>query len=175
MQPIATLFLCVLLSACSVLPSRPAPPAVHDFGPAAAANAAAVNVDAPSWLRDERLRYRLLYNDPTQVRFYARDHWLAPPPALLGQRLNVAVDGDRYRLKVTLTDFEQMFDAPDQARVVLNLRVHAETVAGKPVAERLFQYTQPCSSADARGAVEAYAALVRLATDSLRTWLLEMP
>lgn len=183
----------LLLAACNLYPARPPQPALHDFGPTPAlaplsmtspprpeeeagkVAVALVNVDAPAWLRDDRLHYRLLHADPTLVRFYARDAWLAPPPALLAQRLRAAMDGSRYRLRLTLTDFEQVFDSPASAHIVLNFRASAESPDGKSAAERLFQYTHPCPSANAKGAVDAYAAAVEEAVREVRQWLQALP
>ncbi len=84
------------LSACTPFPQRDRPASLHDFGfrwnhnKQGDAPWSKVVVEAPEWLQDERIRYRLLYNEPTRVRFYTRDRWLAPPPSLLTQRLTAA-------------------------------------------------------------------------------------
>ncbi|BBL71990.1 ABC-type transport auxiliary lipoprotein family protein [Methylogaea oryzae] len=168
----------IVLAACSLYPARPPAPSLHDFGPAPASAGAAANavaVDAPPWLRSDRLRYRLLHDDPTLVRAYALDAWLAPPPALLAQRLRAAAADTPYRLRLTLTDFEQVFDSPAAARVVLHLQASAETADGKPVDERPFRYALPCPSPDAKGAVTAYAAAVERAVQELGQWLKTLP
>ena len=63
-------------------------PAMHDFGlPVSTStykskrgNNPVINVDAPTWLWEDRIRYRLLYAAPTRVGFYTLDLWVAPPP-----------------------------------------------------------------------------------------------
>lgn len=167
----------LLVSACSLVSARPPQPALHDFGPVPVVSnsaASAITMDAPAWLRDERIRYRMLHNDPTQVRFYALDTWLAPPPALLAQQLSTAINSAKYRLFLTLTDFEQVFDQPDRAHIVLSFRAQAEPLNGKPSAQHLFQYTRPCPSPDAKGAVSAYALSVTEAVTDLRAWLMDV-
>lgn len=174
MKRIALVALVVMVSACSLFPKQPAPPSLHDFGPAAGGGEA-VTVDAPEWLRDERMRYRLLYADPTQVRFYAHERWLASPPALLGQRLAVARDGQAWRLHVRLTDFEQIFDTPASARVVLRLKAVADQPDGPIRLEKSFDFSRPCPSADVAGAVAAFAEAVDEAASVLKVWLAGLP
>lgn len=173
------LLLAVTLAAtgCSSFSRRPSP-AVHDFGPlqtgAARRETASptVVVEAPEWLRDQRIRYRLIYADPTQVRFYADDHWLAPPPALLAQRLLAAGEGQPYRLRVQLTDFEQIFDARDRSRIVLSFHATALTSDnGRMVGERVFTFSRPTPTPDAAGAVTAFATAVNQAAGEVGAWL----
>ncbi len=82
-------------------------------------------MDAPTWLWDNRIRYRLLYASPTRVGFYALDLWIAPPPELFEQLLISSGKTRNYSLNIRLQDFEQQFDAPDRARVVLRFSVEA--------------------------------------------------
>jgi len=167
---------------CSPFPERPAPPALHDFGAPAGITGqdgamwSTVAVEAPDWLQDERIRYRLAYADPTQVRFYARDRWLAPPPSLLAQRLAVSGGGNGYRLRIGLLDFEQVFEGPQRARAILRFRATAKMPTDDRVAgQRLFQFARGTPSADAAGAVMAFAALVDEAIAGLNAWMAELP
>lgn len=173
--------LLLALASCSLLPDRPPSPALHDFGPAetGSANAtaawSAVAVDAPDWLQSENIRYRLLYAEPTRVRFYAQDRWLAPPPALLAQRLSLSQSAGGLRLKIRLLEFEQVFDSPQTAQMTLAFRATAiqldnETLAG----EKVFHFTQPTPGANAQGAVTSSAKLIGQAVNSLQAWLAEM-
>jgi len=181
----AWLWFSFLLAAagCSVLPQREPPPALHDFGPRPHHSTeqvttawSSVTVDAPEWLQDEQIRYRLLYADPTRMRFYTRDRWLAPPPALLAQRWSAVSDGRGYRLRIGLIDFEQVFDRAGHARAVLQFRATAEIPdSRRPVGERVFQFTRATPSADAAGAVTAFAALVDEAATSVEAWLAALP
>lgn len=161
------LILSLTSAACSVLPERPPQPALHDFGAGAVAAPAAwssVEVDAPDWLQTDRLQYRLLYANPTELRAYALDRWVAPPPALLEQRLKSGRAGTGYRLRVELQAFEQVFDRPGSSHVTMRFR--AET----PTADKTFQLDQPTASPDAAGAVTAFAQLVDRAVAVLRAW-----
>ena len=169
----------LLLSSCSLLPSRPASPALHDFGvtgsPAresAPAAWASVKVAAPEWLQTENIRYRLLYADPTHVHFYSQDRWIAPPPALLAQRLSLDSGSQGDSLKIELMEFEQVFDGPQQARVILAFRATAYQPGAEAVyAEKLFRFSRPTASADAQGAVTATHDVVEEAVKSAEVWL----
>jgi cholesterol transport system auxiliary component len=161
------LLLSLSAPACSLLPERVPPPALHDFGaPGAAAPApwSQVQVDAPDWLQTDRLQYRLLYARPTELRAYTLDRWVAPPPALLEQRLNAGRSGSGYRLRIELEAFEQVFDRPGSSRVMIRFR--AET----PSDARTFQLDQSAASPDAAGAVTAFARLADRADAALRAW-----
>lgn len=170
-----TAILALYLTGCSFYPERPPQPALHDFGPPASQAGAVptVTVEAPAWLHEERLRYRLRYADPTGVRFYRLDAWLAPPPTLLAQYLGNALASLQpgMRLRLDLSEFEQVFDSPDTAHIVLGFLARAENSQGASLAERRFQIKQACASADAAGAVAAYAAAAASAAGELRAWL----
>lgn len=188
MNGLARLMLVTALSlvstACGLNRAALSLPVTHDFGPEPAATPpsavtwSVASSDAPAWLQDDRIRYRLLYADPSQVRFYTRDVWAAPPPQLLAQRIDLAGagGGGRYRLRVQVREFEQVFDQPDHARAVLRLRVSAyRPDSMQPVAERWFQFDEPTPSADAPGAVAAYSGLADRAIGEIRAWLTNLP
>jgi cholesterol transport system auxiliary component len=161
------LMLLLAVPACSVLPERAPQPALHDFGAAVAAAPApwsSIEVDAPDWLQTDRLQYRLLYANPTELRAYALDRWIAPPPALLEQRLKAERNGSGYRLRIELQAFEQVFDRSGSSHVTIRFR--AET----PTADKTFQLDQPTASPDAAGAVTAFAQLVERTVAVLRAW-----
>jgi cholesterol transport system auxiliary component len=126
-------------------------------------------------LQSENIRYRLLYAEPTRVRYYAQDRWLAPPQALLAQRLSLSQGSGGLRLKIRLLEFEQVFDNPQSARVILAFRATAlppdnETIVG----EKVFQLTQATANANAQGAVTSSARLIAEAVGALQNWLVEI-
>ncbi len=172
-------FACALaMQACSLLTPHEAPPALHDLGSRASVQIPAywstVTVDAADWLEDERIHYRLRYVDPTRVRFYAHHRWLAVPSSLLAQRLAVAGSGHGYRLHVTLVEFEQIFNGPKDAKVILGFLAEADRPGCAQSKDgRMFRLTRPTPSADAPGAVVAFATLIDEATSSLVKWLAE--
>ena len=131
-----------------------------------------MTVSAPQWLQNDNIRYRQLYADPTRSSFYTQDRWLAAPPAMLAQRLNLAAGGQGWRLKIALLEFEQVFDAPQAARAIMVFRATAQSTTGDAiVAEKLFSLSEPAASANAQGAVSASARLADAAVDALHDWL----
>ncbi|MCI0655089.1 MAG: PqiC family protein [Methylococcaceae bacterium] len=179
--------LIISVSSCSLFPERPSSLALHDFGSSEKFTASqsggseasawsTVSVEAPEWLQNENIRYRLLYIDPTRVRFYAQDRWLASPPAMLAQRLSVTNGTHGWRLKIRLLEFEQIFDGPQRARVILAFRASVQPPTGEEiVADKLFNLSLPSPTPDAAGAVTASAKLVDEAVHSLQTWFTELP
>lgn len=180
---------CVLFSAlllgvgCSVSPKHPV---LHDFGlPVSVANASItskptnelmITVNAPTWLWDNRIRYRLLYASPTQIGFYALDLWIASPPELLEQLLMSSGKTQGYSLIIRLHDFEQQFTASNRAKVVLHF--FAEAYANdnkKKMGTQEFYFEQPTVTADAAGAVNGFVDLTRQATDRIQIWLTGLP
>lgn len=157
---------------------------MHDFGlisapaPKAlpAADKAFITVGAPTWLWDNRIRYRLLYNSATQVRFYGLDHWIASPPELFEQFLTNSLKALNYALVIQLIEFEQQFDSPKQARVVLGFAVDASTRDRQhPLASKIFRLEQTTPTPDALGAVKGFTVLSRQAGEQIQNWLKQLP
>ena len=176
MKKILWILVAGLLAACSILP-KPAPsPALHDFGPPASVPAAAVpveaSVSAPAWLDDTAIYYRLMYSDPTQLRAYADNRWLAPPAELLQTRLHAefANGNAHYRLHVQLLDFEQVFDSAQSAHISLRAQASLLDLSkGTTVGERMFTVTQS-TSPDVQGAVSGDAQAADELITQLTQW-----
>src|SRR5689334_19050833 len=133
-----------VLSACSLGPPQREPSASYDLGPARAAAApgqaiAATlllpDVSAPGWLDGNGIVYRLNYENAARPQAYAGSRWVAPPAALLTQRLRsrfaqrargvvTGADGVRadYVLRVDLEDFSQVFSTQASSQVALRAR-----------------------------------------------------
>lgn len=166
-------------------------PALHDFGLTASASPhegnpggiardgvytagpqGTVTVGAPSWLWDNRIRYRLLHVESTQVRFYGLDTWLAPPPELFEQMLASHLKAVNYSLNIQLLEFEQQFDASDRAHVVLRFTVDAYSADHKQkIATQEFHLEQATKTPDAAGAVGSFTDLAKKATGRIQDWL----
>jgi cholesterol transport system auxiliary component len=160
---------------CSVTAKQPA---LHDFGLSAPAaipqGRAAVNVNAPTWLWDNRIRYRLLFSSPSQIRFYGLDSWIASPPELFEQFLASSGIVQEYTLILKLNNFEQQFDGLEQARVVFNFSVEAYSSDKQKAGEREFYLQQPTKTADAAGAISGFTELAQKATEEIRGWIAEL-
>lgn len=166
--------LALFSAACSVSDKRPA---LHDFAvPPSAADQqgrASVSVNAPTWLWDNRIRYRLLFAQSSQVRFYGLDRWIAAPPELFEHLLNVSGKAQNYNLIIRLQDFEQQFDAPDRASVLL--RFVAEAYSGNDkIATQAFYLQQPTKTPDAAGAISGFTDLAQQAGMRIQHWLMGM-
>jgi cholesterol transport system auxiliary component len=169
-------WLVFISAACSVTDKQPA---VHDFGLPVSAKAqggASITVNAPTWLWDNRIRYRLLFASPSQVRFYGLDRWIASPPELLEQLLTSSGKAQDYVLIIRLQDFEQQFDAPDRARVVLRFSVEAHPVDNnQTIATQEFHLEQVTKTPDAAGAISGFTDLTQQATGKIQDWLKGLP
>lgn len=180
MKSIIIVFTLLIQSGCALLPEKPVY-ALHDFGIQPVSNThdraqrARISVEAPEWLADTHIHYRLLYSAPTQIRFYSLDHWLAAPNVLLEHQLSAIPAPVPLEVEIELQSFEQQFKAPDQAEAVLQFR--AVSVAGnrrtRPP-EREFLMREPCPTADAHGAVSAFSVLAKRAAGELSAWLLRL-
>ena len=177
---LALLFL--IATACSVL-TKPKSSALHDFGyPYSIPSSTMIRltqhppitVEAPKWLADNRIHYRLLYANPTQVRFYTLDRWIASPAELFEQLLLSNLKLEIVPVNIQLHVFEQQFISSTQANVIMHF-----TVATVPddknqkSIERDFHLQAPCLTPDAKGAVSAFNKLTRQAVDKVQAWLLE--
>jgi cholesterol transport system auxiliary component len=168
-------------ASCSIAPKQQQA-ALHDFGAlysrhdSGQSTKPAVTVTAPKWLWDNRIRYRLLYAAPTQVRFYALDRWIAAPPELLEQQLADDTKSLDYLLNIRLLDFEQQFESSDRARVVMRFYLEAYAPDNKVLlGAQEFHLEQATQTPDASGAVTAFAELVRQAEDRMQAWLARLP
>jgi cholesterol transport system auxiliary component len=159
-------------------------PALHDFGfPVSISadkskgdNNPAITVDAPSWLWDNRIRYRLLYASPARLGFYALDLWVASPPELFEQLLISSGKVRNYSLIIWLQDFEQQFETPERARIVLRFTVEAySNETNKKAGTQEFYLERPTKTPDAAGAVNGFENLTRQAADRIQVWLSALP
>jgi len=172
------------LAACSQFPLYPeeVPIQRYDLGPMTEAPVAArpwrVSVSTRQELRVQAMRYRLLYDQPTEVRFYAYSQWAEPPAEIVRKALETRLlwaertKADQCNLHLDLLRFEQEFDTPETSRGALIVRA-ALRRGGTTVDERLWTHTVPAPSPDAAGGVTALAESVRNLAEALQVWLVE--
>lgn len=171
----------LLLAGCTGLISEPREPdRLHDLGPVDAprADAPALRIDrihAPTWLDSDRIYYRQLDTDPTRLRPYARNRWIATPAELLGERLSAAFPdpGERggLTLRGELVTFEQRFEDEDSSETVLRMRA-ALVRNGQTVDRRTFTLRET-APAGVSGAIAAFARAADELEAALAEWAAE--
>lgn len=176
------LIITLACAGCQILPDHAPVQAVYDFGPAQGENRPApvpwchVSVEAPDWLQDRLIRFRLVYAQPNQIRFYSQVRWVAPPPDLLANRLGAGCSDSHVDLGLELQRFEQIFDRPEQSTVVLQVQAHAVDVqTSRTLGVRSFCWSRATASGDATGAVAAFSSLVVSARSELSAWVASLP
>lgn len=176
----------VLLSACSIgkLPPSPGlfdlgPPPARTTGLAAGSQVQLIELTAPVWLASPGIAYRLDYSDAYRREIYRDSRWVAPPAALLTERLRqrfaaTAVPGDPAAkpllLRLELEEFAQFFSGPSRSEVRLRVRARVGDAQLK-----VFEISRPSGSADAAGAVQALSAASDDLGDQLLAWLATLP
>jgi cholesterol transport system auxiliary component len=142
------------------------------------------SVQAPVWLDTTEIHYRLLHDDPTRLRAYAQNRWIAPPAALLEQRWREALaklgpnirtgDTPIYQLDIVVDRFEQVFDSPHSAYAVIGLRaVLMRSNRIGPVVERHFTSRRACDP-QVQGAINALAMLVDSTLEDVLRWVINV-
>jgi ABC-type uncharacterized transport system auxiliary subunit len=186
MRWLTTLLACCLLSACFTSGKRggDSPPAIYDFGTAPASLLAtprkqplALEVRAPLWFDSQGIDYRLAYIDAARLREYSRARWAGPPAQMIQQRLMQQLDlsmagqgQSRCLVRVEITEFSQVFDAPESSKGVLQGRAVLLDRSRRQLAEIDLRIQKPSASHDARGGVAALSATVEQLAVDLLAW-----
>ena len=167
-------------------------PTQYDLGllPPAAATAAPslpavslADVNAPAWLDNNMMYFRLAYANQLQPRPYAGSRWTMPPAQLFQQRLKsrLAQAGGTVLalsdaalnipvLRIDMDDFTQTFDTPSHS--LATLQVRASLFNGRTLlAQKSFSRQAATPSADAAGAASAFVAANDGVIDDLMGWL----
>jgi cholesterol transport system auxiliary component len=167
-------------------------PTQYDLGllpNVAASNAPALpalsvaDVNAPAWLDNSMMFFRLAYANEQQPRPYASSRWTMPPAQLFQQRLKarLAQSGSAVLamsdaalnvplLRVDMDDFTQTFDTPSHS--VAALQVRASLFNGRVlVAQKSFSSRADTPSADAAGAARAFVSANDAVIGDMMAWL----
>ena len=164
-----------------------------DFGPlgapmapaAQAPLAAVIVMDATGspTFENERMVYRLNYNDPLQARTYASSRWSANPLILVTQRLKSrlaqagikvlsATDSSASipELRIEVDDFSHAFASATDSVGALTLR--ASLFQGHALLDqKTFARATPAPSADAAGGARALTASTDAVAADIIAWL----
>lgn len=166
-----------------------APPAAqYDLGPLpdvpAASGAPALkvrDVSAPDAFDTKQIAYRLAYANAQRVAAYRDSSWSAPPAQLLTARLCAAFanrgtvlengmgDAGVPVLKVELTEFEQVFEAPGRSHAAVAVRATLSR-DGQVAAQRTLTARAPAATPDAAGGAQALAAASDTLIGELAAW-----
>jgi cholesterol transport system auxiliary component len=187
-----TLSLFLALALVAGCASKVDAPTQYDLGllPPAAATAApalpavsVADVNAPAWLDNNMMYFRLAYANQLQPRPYAASRWTMPPAQLFQQRLKsrLAQAGGTVLamsdaalniplLRIDMDDFTQTFDTPSHS--LATLQVRASLFNGRTLlAQKSFSRQAATPSADAAGAASAFVAANDGVIDELMSWL----
>jgi len=185
----------VVLGACTLNRPESTVPTTYDFGPPPAyahtnpgipGTILVPRVQAPDWLDDTGIVYRLLYEDPARTHVYALNKWASEPGTLITNRLRArlaaaskgvvapgfSVHSD-YTLRVELEDFSQTFKTPSESQIQLRARASLlDTEHRKLLAQRVFEFDRPAGP-NAPGAVKALTAATDTLLEHLVKWMSE--
>jgi cholesterol transport system auxiliary component len=175
----------------------PEPVAIAAANPPATENPAArqtrlrpmriADINAPPWLDNHNMFYRLDYSNKQQLLSYANSSWSMPPAQLLGQRVKTRLthagatvlsmaDGAvnvPLLLRIEVEDFTQVFDSPAQSKASINLR--ASLFDGRNLlSQKTFSTRASAPSADASGGAKALAQAGDIVIHDILRWLQEL-
>lgn len=186
----------LLLAGCTLTPKQNLPMAIYDLGLQQSTehhssipfntSILVADVTAPIWLDNQAIQYRLTYHDPARSYAYANSRWAASPARLLTRRIKDYLvthqgitsshDGLKtdYALLTELEEFTQVFDHPDNSRVIIRLRASLiERNTRMLLAQEKFSSIQEAPSADAAGAVAALISASDTISNELIKWLID--
>ncbi|MEN2433247.1 ABC-type transport auxiliary lipoprotein family protein [Comamonas sp. F1-6] len=138
--------------------------------------------------------YRLNYSDSQQLRAYQNARWSLPPAQMVEQRLRMRLGLERpvlsgkdnvrplladkrsiAQLRVTVDEFNQVFDNASNSRALLRLSASligvGESAGNQLLGQKVFMVEVPAASADAAGGAQAMARAVDEAAVQLSRWL----
>jgi len=138
--------------------------------------------------------YRLNYSDSQQLRAYQNARWSLPPAQMVEQRLRMRLGLERpvlsgkdnvrplladkrsiAQLRVTVDEFNQVFDNASNSRALLRLSASligaGESAGNQLLGQKVFTVEVPSNSADAAGGAQAMARAVDEAAAQLSRWL----
>ncbi len=185
--------LALLVTGCASNKTKEGGNTQFDFGPLGASSApvaqaplaAIIVMDATGspTFENERMVYRLNYNDPLQARTYANSRWSANPLLLVTQRLKsrLAQAGVKVLsatdsstnipiLRVEIDDFSHAFASTSASEGALTLR--ASLFNGHALHDqKTFMRATPAPSADAAGGARALTASTDAVAADLIAWL----
>jgi len=138
-------------------------PALYDFGLSADSTltletALSIEpINAVDALNNNRIRYRLNYQNPAQVFTYNESRWVSPPAQMLNHvvRTQVMTKTGRTQncgLKLQIESFDHVLTSPTESQGIV--QISAMLVVKKTrqvISNTLINQTSPATSTDAKG------------------------
>lgn len=176
------LMFALTLSACGSLPKSGPQAALYDFGLEDAPAAVVLPsvrlgfVRPAPGLEGSEMRYRLAYKNSAQVLAYTESRWVAPPDRLLQRRMENklrTVGVAQCALNVSVETFDQVFDAPNASRGVVQLRATLTKGIGRQAVVEATQVAteRTATNPDAQGGVAALQSASSDAITKLLEWV----
>ncbi len=111
-------------------------------------------------LNHNKIRYRLNYQNPSQIFFYTRSRWATTPSELfsnmLSKTVNVAKNPMSCSLKLKIEAFDQVFQTPSASEGFVQLSVFLiEKKSQKVISSQLFTESVTSTSPNAEGGIVA--------------------
>jgi cholesterol transport system auxiliary component len=153
-----------LLTGC-LATSKPGPEsAVYDFGLNVETGKIDSNVDigkvtAVDAIDHRRIRYRLNYQNPSQVFTYTQSRWASSPANLLAAKFRTMVNISELSncgINLQIEAFDQVFESPGSSAGLV--KIHASLYAKKSrqnLLSHMVQENAGAPSADGKGGVAA--------------------
>jgi cholesterol transport system auxiliary component len=140
-------------------------------------------IQVPVSLEGSAMLYRLLYDNPQELRAYANSRWSMPPAQLLKQRIIARINQEGGAvsssadgiaglpvLRIDLEEFAQVFSTPGNSQVQLRWRaslIHNQRL----LAQKVFSAQTSGNSTDAAGGARAMPQATDQAITELIVWL----
>nr|WP_315476250.1 ABC-type transport auxiliary lipoprotein family protein [uncultured Undibacterium sp.] len=140
-------------------------------------------IQVPVNLEGSAMLYRLIYDNPQELRAYANSRWSMPPAQLLKQKIIARINQEGGAvtagadgasglpiLRIDLEEFSQHFSTPGNSQV--QLRWRASLINNKRLlAQKVFSAQSNSGSADAAGGARAMPQASDQAITELIVWL----
>lgn len=157
--------------------------AVYDFGLSISSESSQQITSKIQWeepvtaesLNHNKIRYRLNYQNPARVYFYAESRWAATPPELfsskLSQMVNVTQTPMNCSLKLKIEAFDQVFTTKSDSKGVVQLSaLLVEKKSKKIFSSQLISESVTSLTPNAQGGTAALRQASEIALKKAINW-----
>lgn len=127
-------------------------------------------------LNHHKIRYRLNYNNPSRVYFYAKSRWAAAPQELLMSKASQIISYEtalpsKCSLQLKIEAFDHVFSTVEISYGVIQLNAHVrDKRTYQIIASHLFSESVISSTADAQGGTAALEQASEIALRKIIMW-----